>query len=544
MALAPHPGLSPRPSTGGSHDVVVLANRLPVDRTVDADGRPCWQPSPGGLVTALQPIMKERAGVWIGWQGRPGPAPAAFTYDDIHLHPVALTSDEVEGYYEGQANATIWPLYHDAVERPVFDRAWQDHYRTVNRRFAEAAARVAAPGALVWVHDYHLQLVPGMLRELRPDLRIGFFLHIPFPPVELFCQLPMRQEILRGLLGADLVGFQHAQGVRNFRTLVADLLGAELTDHGIRYEGRDVAADTFPISIDVAEQQRLGSDPVVQSRAAEIRRELGSPRTIILAVDRLDYTKGIECRLRAYRELLAEGRLDPAATTMVQVAVPTRPEIDHYQALRERVECEVSRMNGEHAAIGRLPVHYLHQSFDRAELAALYLAADVMAVTPLRDGMNLVAKEYVATRTDGTGALVLSEFAGAAAELRQAWLVNPHDVDALKDAFADAAFATADEQGRRMDPMRSQLRRHDVHAWAVGFLNRLDRAVGTSTTASRTFDRWRGRATLNPRPAVRGGVISRPGALVPLCSADEQPAVGVPGAAARGRGVWRAVVDQ
>ncbi|GAA1651973.1 alpha,alpha-trehalose-phosphate synthase (UDP-forming) [Catellatospora bangladeshensis] len=473
MAEVSHTALTQVP--GGTYDLIVLANRLPVDHAVDENGRPCRRRSPGGLVTALHPIMKRRSGAWIGWHGRPGPAPAPFVHDGIHLHPIALTGDEVDGYYEGQSNGTIWPLYHDAVEQPQFHRVWQDRYRAVNRRFAEAAARVAAPGALVWVHDYHLQLVPGMLRELRPDLRIGFFLHIPFPPVELFCQMPMREEIMRGLLGADLVGFQHPQATRNFRTLAADLLGAKVTDRGIWYDGRDVAADTFPISIDVAEQQRLALDPAVRARAAEIRRELGDPRTIVLAVDRLDYTKGIECRLRAYEELLSERRLDPAQTVLVQVAVPTRQQIDQYQALRERVERAVSRINGEYAGIGRLSVHYVHQSFDRAELAALYLAADVMAVTPLRDGMNLVAKEYVATRTDGTGALVLSEFAGAAAELEEAWQVNPHDIDGLKDGIADAAEADVAEQRRRMDPMRAHLHAHDVNRWATGFMGRLDR---------------------------------------------------------------------
>ncbi|MEV4415462.1 trehalose-6-phosphate synthase [Catellatospora sp. NPDC049609] len=474
MAITPHPARTLRQAASNRYDLVVLANRLPVDHDTDADGRPCWRRSPGGLVTALHPIMKSRAGAWIGWHGRPGPAPTPFVHDGIHLHPIALTGDDVDGYYEGQSNATIWPLYHDAVEQPVFDRAWQDGYRKVNRRFAEAAARVAAPGALVWVHDYHLQLVPGMLRELRPDLRIGFFLHIPFPPVELFCQLPMREEILRGLLGADLVGFQHPSATRNFHSLAEHLLDAKVTDGKIWHEGREVVADTFPISIDVADQQRLALDPAVRARAAQIRRELGDPRTVILAVDRLDYTKGIERRLSAYEELLAEGRLDPAETVMVQVAVPTRQRIDQYQALRERVERAVSRINGDHSGIGRLCVHYLHRSYDRAELAALYLAADVMAVTPLRDGMNLVAKEYVATRTDHTGALVLSEFAGAAAELEEAWLVNPHDLDGLKDAVTDAVDADAEEQRRRMEPMRAYLRRHDVNRWATGFMGRLD----------------------------------------------------------------------
>ncbi|GAA1382723.1 alpha,alpha-trehalose-phosphate synthase (UDP-forming) [Catellatospora chokoriensis] len=461
------------PPKGHRYDLVVLANRLPVDQATDPDGQACWRRSPGGLVTALHPIMQSRAGAWIGWHGRPGAAPKPFNHDGIRLHPIELSAEEVDGYYEGQSNATIWPLYHDAVEQPVFDRRWRQAYHSVNHRFAAAAAQLAAPGALVWVHDYHLQLVPGMLRKLRPDLRIGFFLHIPFPPVELFCQLPMRDDIMRGLLGSDLVGFQHPQGTTNFARLAAHLLDAELADGVIKHESGVTAAATFPISIDVAGQQQLATEPPIRARADEIRRELGSPRTLILGVDRLDYTKGIEHRLTAYGELLADGRLDPAQTVMVQVAVPSRQRLDQYQSLRERVETTVSRINGRHAGIGKLCVHYLHQSYDREELAALYLAADVMAVTPLRDGMNLVAKEYVATRTDGTGALVLSEFAGAAAELRQAWMVNPHNLEALKDTLAEAAAADVAEQRRRMEPMRSHLRRYDVNRWAAAFLGQL-----------------------------------------------------------------------
>ncbi len=464
---------NPGPAASHRYDLVVLANRLPVDLATGPDGRTCWRRSPSGLVTALHPIMQSRAGAWVGWHGQPGTAPAPFTHDGIRLHPIELSAEEVDGYYEGQSNATICPLYHDAVEQPVFDRRWRQAYHSVNHRFAAAAAQLAAPGALVWIHDYHLQLVPRMLRKLRPDLRIGFFLHIPFPPVELFCQLPMRDDIMRGLLGADLVGFQHPQGTRNFTRLAAHLLDAALVDGVIEHEGGVTTAATFPISIDVAGQQQISADPRVRARAGEIRRELGSPRTLILGVDRLDYTKGIGHRLTAYGELLADGRLDPAETVMVQVAVPSRQRLDQYQSLRELVERIVSRINGRHAGIGRLCVHYLHQSYDREELAALYLAADVMAVTPLRDGMNLVAKEYVATRTDGTGALVLSEFAGAAAELRQAWTVNPHNLEALKDALAEAAAADVAEQRRRIVPMRSYLRRHDVNQWAAAFLGQL-----------------------------------------------------------------------
>ncbi|GAA1637098.1 alpha,alpha-trehalose-phosphate synthase (UDP-forming) [Catellatospora bangladeshensis] len=480
--------MAPEPSTPtagrAGYDLLVLANRLPVDRITSSTGDSRWQRSPGGLVTALHPIMQQHAGAWIGWHGQPGPAPDPFTHDGIHLHPVGLSEQDVDRYYEGQSNATIWPLYHDAVEQPVFDRDWRHSYRAVNERFAVAAARLAAPGALVWVHDYHLQLVPGMLRGLRPDLRIGFFLHIPFPPAELFCQLPLRDEIIRGLLGADLVGFQHPHGTRNFQRLARELVGAKLTGDEIEHGAGITTAATFPISIDVATQQRLADDPQVQARAVEIRRELGDPSTLILGVDRLDYTKGIEHRLTAFGELLTEGRLEPANTVMVQVAVPSRQRIDHYQALRERVERMVSRINGVHAGIGRLCVHYLHQSYDRAELAALYAAADVMAVTPLRDGMNLVAKEYVAARTDGTGALVLSEFAGAAAELRQAWTVNPHDLDGLKNAIVAAAYADRDEQAGRMLPMRAHLRRHDVNRWAADFLSRLEQPAGWTCAAA------------------------------------------------------------
>ncbi|GAA1408661.1 trehalose-6-phosphate synthase [Catellatospora coxensis] len=474
--MAPDPGAAGIDRAG--YDLIVLANRLPVDRVADSAGADRWQRSPGGLVTALHPIMRAQRGAWIGWHGQPGPPPDPFTHDGIRLHPVELSEDDVDGYYEGQSNATIWPLYHDAVEQPIFDRDWRRSYREVNERFAAAAAGLAAPGALVWVHDYHLQLVPGILRRLRPDLRIGFFLHIPLPPVELFCQMPLREEIMRGLLGADLVGFQHPHGTRNFQRLAAHLLAAKTTGEVIEHAEGVTTAATFPISIDVATQQRLADDPQVRARAAEIRRELGDPQTLILGVDRLDYTKGIEHRLTAFGELLAEGRLDPAKTVLVQVAVPSRQRIDHYQALRERVERTVSRINGVHAGIGRLCVHYLHQSYDRAELAALYLAADVMAVTPLRDGMNLVAKEYVATRTDDTGALVLSEFAGAAAELSQAWTVNPHDLDRLKDAIVAAAHAEREQQTARMRPMRAHLRRHDVNRWAADFLNRLETPAG------------------------------------------------------------------
>jgi trehalose 6-phosphate synthase len=418
-------------------------------------------------------VLVARHGTWVGWAGGVGPAPEPFELEGIRLHPVPLEAVDLERYYEGQSNATIWPLYHDAVETPVYRRRWREAYREVNTRFADAAAEVAAHHATVWVQDYQLQLVPAMLRERRPDLRIGFFLHIPFPPIELFMQMPQRAEILRGLLGADLVGFQQRLAAQNFVRLARHLLGLRYDNHVIKIDNREVKAAAFPISIDTAQMERLAANPSVQARAKQIRAELGDPKTVVLGVDRLDYTKGIELRLKAFRELLGEGLLSVPDTVMVQVATPSRERVEHYQTLRVRVEREVGRINGEFGRVGGPAVHYLHQSYSRSELAALYCAADVMMVTPLRDGMNLVAKEYIAARADTGGALVLSEFAGAATELRQSFLCNPYDPEAVKEALLRAATVDEGEARRRMRIMQRHLRTHDVDHWAHSFLSEL-----------------------------------------------------------------------
>ncbi len=471
----------------GGHDFVVVASRLPVDR-VGEDGQPPevqWRPSPGGLVTALEPVMAEANGVWIGWPGSAGPAPEPFGVGGMHLVSVGLSADEVRDFYEGFSNATLWPLYHDVIAPPMFRRPWWDAYVTVNRRFAEAAAGQAAPGATVWVNDYQLQLVPGMLREIRRDVRIGFFNHIPFPGYEIFAQLPWRRQIVEGLLGADLLGFQRHSDAANF--LLACRRAAGMTTRGslVRVPPRDAGAGTrevragaFPVSIDAAAFGRLASREDVRKRATVIRNALGEPEVVLLGVDRLDYTKGILHRLHAFSELLDEGRLRSPGSVLILVASPSRERVEQYRLLRDEVEVTVGRINGQHGELGSPPVHYLHQSYPREEMAALYLAADVMLVTSLRDGMNLVAKEYVACRDDESGALVLSEFTGAADELVGAFLVNPHDIEGLKDAIVRAATISPPEARRRMRAMRRRVYDNDVAHWAASFLAALKQAPG------------------------------------------------------------------
>ncbi|MCW2758402.1 MAG: trehalose 6-phosphate synthase [Nocardioidaceae bacterium] len=457
-------------------DLVVVANRLPVDRVVADDGSISWRRSPGGLVSALMPVMQANEGAWIGWPGDTDvEVDPPFVQDGIQLVPVSMSQQEYEEFYEGFSNATLWPLYHDLVAKPEFHREWWDAYVTVNERFAHKAAEVAAKDATVWVQDYQLQLVPKLLRQLRPDLRIGFYLHIPFPPTELFQQLPWRREILEGLLGSDLVGFQLPGGAGNFVRLVRQRVGHKThRDQVFLADGRTVTAKAFPISIDAKSFEELARSEPVTTRAKEIRAALGDPRRIFLGIDRLDYTKGIYARLRAFSELLADGHLDVEDAVFVQVATPSRERVDEYRILRDEIDRLVGRINGDLGRIGRPAISYLHSSYPREEMAALYRAADVMVVTPFRDGMNLVAKEFVACTYDDDGALVLSEFAGAADELRQAYLVNPYDINGMKSQMLEAFRADPKERAKRMRAMRRTVSENDVNKWAASFLDALN----------------------------------------------------------------------
>ncbi|WP_269929292.1 trehalose-phosphatase [Kocuria massiliensis] len=508
---------SARDTSEGGYDFVVVANRLPVDRSIDEDGNSTWRRSPGGLVSALAPVMAAHSGAWIGWHGASDEDLEPFDHDVFHLVPVPLSEDEVRRYYEGFSNATIWPLYHDVIAPPEFHRTWWDTYRAVNRRFAETAAGSAAQNATVWVQDYQLQLVPAMLRHLRPDLTIGFFDHIPFPPLEIFAQLPWRKQVLTGLLGADLLGFQRPGDASNFRRCCDKILGVQFDDERAEVtqtpqdqnedEGNEryrraytnampnvtsrrrarkerlnqdlptwiTRATSYPISIDVEAVTEMASRPSTKRRAEQIRQELGNPETVYLGVDRLDYTKGIRHRLKAYGELLNDGDLTVENSTMIQVASPSRERVASYIELREQIEGMVGRLNGQFDTMAHTAIRYLHHGYPFEEMIALYLATDVLVVSSLRDGMNLVAKEYVVSHLDHTGALVLSEFTGAAEQLPDALQINPHDIDGFKEALLYAKNMSLEERQYRMKAMREQIFAHDVEDWSMRFLDDLAR---------------------------------------------------------------------
>ncbi|MEL7155211.1 MAG: trehalose-6-phosphate synthase [Actinomycetota bacterium] len=466
------------PSVHEPAELVVVANRLPVRRVIDDEGGEAWRTSPGGLVAALTPSLAETDSMaWVGWPGdldsveEQLPPPEV---DGIKLTAVPLTAEEKRLHYDGMSNGTLWPLYHDKVAPAEFHRSWFEGYRRINERFADATAEAVAADGTVWIHDYQLQLVPEMLRQRRPDVTIGFFLHIPFPPEELFSQLPWREALARGILGADLVGFQTPDGVANFmRVCVARGIAERQGPATLTTDERRVEVRTFPIGIDYERYSEAARDHPVTEASRDLRARLGQPHVVLLGVDRLDYTKGIDVRLRAFKELLAAGRIHASQVSMVQVAEPSRDDVDAYVSLRARVEQLVGEINGDYGRVGFPVVHYIHQSQNFEEVLSLYRAADVMLVTPFRDGMNLVAKEYVATRYDDTGVLVLSEFAGAAHHMESAVLVNPHDIEGLKNAIVAAIEMPHDEVRRRMADMRKAVRETTATAWAENFLEAL-----------------------------------------------------------------------
>lgn len=461
--------------------VIAISNRLPISKTAAG-----WRASAGGLVTALRPVMESRKGAWIGWDGGAEDVPPRVPGLDVELRPVELSRAEVNGHYYGFSNRSIWPLFHDLVQPATFERGWWTSYRAVNEKFADAAAKIrmrAADGArpLLWVQDYHLMLLPEMLRKRRPGYPIAFFLHIPWPPPELFTRLPWRAELLRGLLGADLVSFHTERYRKNFvRTCGRLLADCEVRGRGIVLpDGREVTTAAAPISIDAKAFAGLARSAEVGNELRRLKRQFAG-RRVLAGVDRLDYTKGILQRLEAV-ELLLERRPDLRTTmAFVQIAVPSRGAVREYRDLRTRIEQMIGRINGRFTEPGHdVPVYYLHRGVPLPRLIAYYRLADVFLVTPLKDGLNLVSKEYVVSQAAGgdAGALVLSEFTGASLELDRAVMCNPFDVDGLSQAIENTLAMDVDERRERLTAMARLVHRNDIFRWVERQLREIERAV-------------------------------------------------------------------
>jgi trehalose 6-phosphate synthase/phosphatase len=464
-------------------NLAVVSNRLPfvVSR---GEGGVRIEPGSGGLVTALRPVLSDRGGRWVGWTGASdarGEAAAKdalaasrhrFGYD---LVPVELTAAERDGFYHGFSNEVLWPLFHDLLPLCRFSSRNWSVYEAVNRKFAEVAARHCRPEDFLWVHDYHLLMTARELREIGVRSRLAFFLHIPFPAPDIFLKLPWRFAILRALLDFDLVGFQTMRDRQNFlhclRLLVpaADVSGKGAVASA-RLEGREIRVGAFPIGIDVELFERLARAQEVEAKARSLRADEAG-RKIVLGIDRLDYTKGIPEKLEAFRALLTERPEWRGKVTLFQVVVPSREDVPRYREHRTLIETLVGEINGRFTVSGWVPIHYIYRGLGGPRLPAYYLAADVAFVTPLKDGMNLVAKEYCAARVDRGGALVLSEFAGAAAQLqRGALLVNPFDVDGMAAALHRALTLRPAERLARMIRLRRAVRENDVYRWVSSFL--------------------------------------------------------------------------
>jgi trehalose 6-phosphate synthase/phosphatase len=426
----------------------------------------------------MRGLAKAEQTSWVGWPGGNPESDEQRASLEEQLRPysatpVYLSAQEAERFYEGMSNSVIWPLFHYLVDRmPLLVRDF-DQYRSVNERFADAVCAQAGDDDLIWIHDYHLLLLPAMLRARLPRARIGFFLHIPFPSSEIFRLLPHREALLRGLLGANLIGLHTYSYARHFADALLGTLGIEPELDRVDVEGRTVSLGVFPMGIDVDTFERLAESPEIPARVAELRRAQGVER-LLLGVDRLDYTKGIPRKLLAMERLLERSPHYRGKVRLLQIAVPSRENVAEYKSLRNDVEQLVGRINGSSGSLHDAPLHYLYQPVTPAELVASYRAADVMVVTPLRDGMNLVAKEYVAARTDGDGVLVLSELAGAASELGEALTVNPYDVESLALTLDRALSMPERDRRERMSALRDKVRAHPVELWAKTFVATLE----------------------------------------------------------------------
>jgi trehalose 6-phosphate synthase/phosphatase len=471
---------------GSSGRLIIVSNRLPFTVRL-SDDELQFDESAGGLVTGLSAFLdsykdhfpKREEHVWVGWPGNTIPDEhkdrvRSRALSEYHAYPVFLTESDMEDFYLGFCNKTIWPLFHYFPTYAVYQEDFWQNYRRVNQLFCNALVELVKPGDSVWVQDYHLMLLPQLLRERLPGLLTGFFLHIPFPAFEIFRLLPprWRHDILEGLLGADLIGFHTYEYRQQFLQSVLRILGHEHHMGQISLPDHIVKVETYPMGIDFQKFVETSSDPVTQQERADVQKSLSNFRAI-LSVDRLDYSKGILHRLEGFERLLEKYPEFREKVVLIMVVVPSRIGVQQYELMKKQIEEYVGRINGEFGSISWMPVIYQYKHLSLHPLVALYGLSDVALVTPLRDGMNLIAKEYVASRVDMSGVLILSEMAGAAKELGEAIIVNPNDRDQITEALKEALEMPPEEQKRRNQIMQERLRRYDVIRWATDFVNQL-----------------------------------------------------------------------
>lgn len=459
--------------------LVVVSNRGPF-RTVTLAGKRRQVRAAGGLVAALDPVLRQRGGVWVSAEEGEGDAASVAEDGDkdgigYTTPTVPLSRSDREGFYQGVSNAMLWPILHSLQPTVRIGPAPWRGYERANAAFCEAVLRSSRPRDLVWVHDFHLMLLPAMLRAKRARARVGWFCHTPWPGDDLFKILPWRSQILEGLLGADLLGFHTTGYVTNFLDCVEVTLKVPVDRRRgiVKWGGRSVRVMVAPVGVPVDDLQALAADPRVAAHAQNIRDGVGG-RRVVLGVDRLDYTKGIPQRLLAFERLLRNDRSARNRYVMVQIMVPSRTDVKAYAELKLEIDRLVGDINGRYASAGRIPIQYIYRNLPLDQLLAHYLAADVALVTPLRDGMNLVALEFCTARIDGGGVLVLSEFAGAANYLAAALTVNPYDIDGMADTMLEALSLGKDAAHQRMQSLRAAVRKLDVHRWADDYLSALE----------------------------------------------------------------------
>lgn len=454
---------------------IIVSNRLPVRFTL-VKGKIVMHDSEGGLATGLSAIHQNENNLWIGWPGLVIAAhdqkPTVLELEKKRLIPVFLSEEEIKGFYEGFSNEILWPIFHYISTYSNYDTTYWKQYIQVNKKFRDEILVHAEPNDTIWIHDYQLLLLPMMIREALPEITIAFFQHIPFPSQELFRLIPWRNELLTGMLGADLLGFQTYDDVRHFISASTRILGAHHATKWLEFEGRNITVDSFPISMDYEKFDQLARDPGVKEKKILIQ-EAFNGQQIMLSIDRLDYSKGILQRLMAYVFFLEEHPEFFKKVVLYMIVVPSRDSVPQYEKLKNQIDQEVGRINAKYGSYDWQPIAYFYQSFPIEELSALYSAADVCLVTSMRDGMNLVCKEYVASRIEDDGVLILSELAGASHELVDAIIVNPTHLQEMAQAMENALNISESEMNYRMKSLRQVVNNFDIHYWAASFMDRL-----------------------------------------------------------------------